>query len=120
MFVKAFKSLKAGIPNGETATSICDITTNKLLQTPPPDINACAIEQQNMYSVFKRFLNLFLTTPHLRFVNKIITTAVKWSGTISPTADSIFKKTIKRNEDETQNTRLIAASIDWRHDLVYR
>lgn len=50
---------------------------------PPPDIIACAIEQQNMYSVF-------LTTPH-RFVNKIITTAVRRSGTISPTADSIFK-----------------------------
>lgn len=83
MFVKAFKSLKAGILNGETATSICNITTNKLLQTPPPDIIACAIEQQNMYSVF-------LTTPH-RFVNKIITTAVRRSGTISPTADSIFK-----------------------------
>lgn len=80
-----YSILKAGILNCETATSVCNIRTKKLLQTvfSPSDIIVRNIEDHYV-------LHFFLSS-----ARTIITTVVVWPGAwIPPTADSIFKATV--------------------------
>ena len=84
LLIFIFSFLKLESLNGETATSIWDVTTTKKLlkttDTSPPT------EQKNMYSNF-------LDTPLLHFVHetKTITKLLGAdSGAVSPNADSIF------------------------------